>query len=89
MEPAALSALTVDHLARDKKQPAEEGDRRSLIERADFLGHLGETAIFKKKYGTTVTRGERWRMTLRTVYRAACFVNATTSEKRVFIPCKQ
>ncbi len=57
-EPATSSALVVDHFVRDKKQPSEEGERRSLSERAHLLGHFGETAIFKN-YGTTVIGDER------------------------------
>ena len=45
-EPATLAMLTIDHLVRDKKQPTQEGERRSLIELAHRFGHFGQHEVF-------------------------------------------
>ena len=46
-EPVTLVTLTIEHLIRDKRQP-EEGERRSLIQRAHEFGHFGQQEVFLK-----------------------------------------
>ena len=40
--------ITIDHLVRDKIQPAEEKQRRALIEHAHQFGHFGQQEVFMK-----------------------------------------
>ena len=47
-EPMSLATFSVQHLVRDKVEPAGERERRTLVERAHNFGHFGEQAVFKK-----------------------------------------